>query len=162
MQPILTPEIEAVLRRYMEIQQEERRVQEEKRSLQLALFEYLKDAPGREWHVTVADRRVKVTHDESTRVTYDEKALAARLGARYLEILAVDPKKLREQERLVEPYLRPVLLQIGSPDRDKIRKGIEAGLFSSEDFKGAFVKTVKPFIAVSVAEAGRLAQTAPQ
>ncbi len=40
MQPILTPEIEAVLRRYMEIQQEERRIQGEKRSLQLALFEY--------------------------------------------------------------------------------------------------------------------------
>ncbi len=155
MPPVLTPEIEVVLRRYMEIQQEERRIQEEKRSLQLALFEHLKNAPGREWYVTVADRRVKVTHDQWTRVTYDEKALAARLGDRYLEILAVDPKKLREHECLVEPYLRPVLLQIGSPDRDKIRKGIETGLFSSEDFKGAFVKTVKPFIAVSVSEPAR-------
>ena len=152
MQPILTPQIEAVLRRYMEIQEEERRIQEEKRTLQLALFEYLKGAPGRAWHVTVADRRVKVIHEESTRVGYDEKVLAARLGDRYLEILTVDPKKLREHERLVEPYLRPVMLQIGSPDRDKIRKGIEAGRFSNEDFKGAFVKTVKPFIAVYVSD----------
>jgi len=152
MQPILTPQIETVLRRYMDIQEEERRIQEEKRTLQLTLFEYLKGAPGREWHVKVADRRVKVIHEESTRVKYDEELLATRLGDRYPEILSVDPKKLRDNEQLIEPYLRPVLPQIGSPDRDKIRKGIEAGLFSNEDFKGAFVKTVKPFIAVSVSE----------
>ncbi len=150
MQPILTPQIEAVLRRYMEIQEEERRVQDEKRRLQLTLYEYLKDAPGREWHVKVGDRRVKVIHEESTRVTYNEKMLADRLGDRYLDVLTVDPKKLREHQRLAETYLRPVLLQVGSPDRDKIRKGIQSGLFSTEDFKGAFVKTTKPFIAVSV------------
>ena len=150
MQPILTPEIEVVLRRYMEIQAEEHRLEEEKRKLQRTLFQHLKDSPGREWHVTIDDRRVKVTHAESTRLTYDEKLLAQRLGDRYTDILAIDPKKLREREKMAESYLRPILVQIGTPDREKIRRAIETGICSTDDFRGAFVKTVKPFIAVSV------------
>ncbi|RPJ87274.1 MAG: hypothetical protein EHM18_01985 [Acidobacteria bacterium] len=150
MQPILTHEIEAVLRRYIEIQAEERRLEEEKRGLQVRLFQHLKDSPGREWHVTVDDRRIKVTHAETTRITYDEKLLAERLGDRYLDILTVDPKKLREREQMVQSYLRPILVQIGTPDREKIRRAIETGICSTDDFRGAFVKTGKPLIAVSV------------
>jgi len=123
MQPILTPEIEAVLRRYMEIQQEERRIEEEKRSLQLTLFEYLKAAPGREWHVRVADHRVKVTHEEATRVSYNERLLAERLGDRYPEILSVDPKKLREHERQVEPCCVPSCSRLGARTATRFAKG---------------------------------------
>ncbi|RPI25530.1 MAG: hypothetical protein EHM61_14145 [Acidobacteria bacterium] len=149
-QPVLTAEIAAVLARYVEIQAEERKIEQEKHSLQRRLASHLKGFRGRYWFTEVGNRRLRITYNESLKVEYEEEALRQRLGDRYNEILSIDWTKLKGRADLIETLLHPHLSEIGSPDREKIRSAIAEGRFTVEDFRGTFTKSGKPFVAVAV------------
>jgi len=149
-QPSLTAEIAAVLTRYLEIQAEERRIAEEKHSLQRRLAAHFRGFRGRYWFTEIGNRRLRITYNESMKVEYNEEALRNRLGDRYREILSIDWNKLKGRGNLIESLLQPYVAEIGSPDREKIRSAIAEGRFSVEDFRGTFTKSGKPFVAVSI------------
>ena len=148
--PPLPSEVEQALKRYLEIQREERRLADEKNELRRVLWTHLDGIRWDRlfWHPTVAGQSLRVRYQKRTVVEYDEEELRRRLGDRYAHILRADPRKIRQHLAEVEEHLKPVLELIGSPNRDRVRSAILARLVAKEDFAGAFRKTIKRTIAV--------------
>jgi hypothetical protein len=144
----LTPEIERVLGRYLEIQRTEKEIEAEKVSLQEALAAFLGQEPDGLWYPTVAGTPLKVRLARETAVEYNEPLLRQRLADRYVHVLRPDPKKIRQHLAEVEPLLAPLLTEIGSPDRDRVRTAIEQGLVRADEFAGAFRKSQRVRLAV--------------
>jgi hypothetical protein len=98
--------------------------------------------------VAVGDKNLRVRHVDDTEIQYDEKLLRTRLGDRYTAILTPDWQKIRRHIKDVTPYLEPVLDKIGTPDRNKVRAAVDAGIVHADDFAGAFEKETVTRIAV--------------
>ena len=148
----LTPELGHVLSRYLAIQQEERRLAEEKRSLQDVLMRHMHGMGRDFWYPVVGGQDLKVRYTATPQVRYDEERLRQRLGDRYVHILGPDPRKLRAHLAEIEPLLEPMLPVIGSPTPDKVRSAIASGIVAKEEFQGAFEKSVKRTLIVSRAK----------
>ena len=147
-EPQVTPEIEKVLLRYLDIQREERRLAEEKDGLRQVLASHLADLRGKFWFPVIAGCPLKIRYSRDVRVEYNEELLRERLGERYVHVLKPDMAKLRRELPQVERYLAPVLPLIGSPSPDRVRAAIQKGLVTKEEFSGAFKKTVRQSIVV--------------
>ena len=149
-QPPLTPEMEKTLSRYLDLQEEERNVKQEKKMLQNILARHLSGSGRKYWFPVVADKRLKVRYEEVTEIEYDEGLLLDRLGERYVHILSPDVRKIKKRMDDVEPLLVEMLDTIGTPDRAKVRRAIQQGLISRNEFEGAFRKSTKTRVAVSL------------
>lgn len=149
--PALTAEIETALRRYLAIQQEEKRLKEEKSELQAQLAQHLAGYEAAKWPVAVDGQRLVVRKNEVTSVAYDEAVLRERLGERYVEVLAPDSKRLREHLPAALECLRPILPAVGKPERERVKAAIEAGTVTPAEFAGAFTKETRTRISVAPA-----------
>lgn len=136
------------LRRYLEIQNSEAALKEEKSALQERLGRYMAGKSATLWMPEVDGQSLKVRRQSQQIVEYDEEVLRRRLGARYLSILAPDPKKIRAHLDELAPVLTPYLDRVGSPQPQTVRAAIEQGLVSKDDFAGAFRKEVRERVAV--------------
>lgn len=145
----LTSDLEAVLKRYLQIQQEEARLQEEKKQLQETLAGHLEQHQTGLWVPEVNGQKLKVRCTTSVSVDYDEVLLQQRLGERYAAICAPDPRKIKRHLGELDDVLKPVLGLIGSPQADKVRMAIEAGVARREEFTGAFEKTTRRIVSVA-------------
>ena len=144
----VTPEIERVLQRYLEIQRQDQALQQEKNELQQALARYLERAPDGMWFPTVAGTPVKVRYTREMVIEYNEPVLRQRLGERYVHVVKPDVRKIRSHLAELEPLLAPALAEIGSPDRERVRAAVEQGLVRTEEFAGAFRKQTRARVAV--------------
>ena len=147
--PTLTAEISQVLRRYLAIQEEERRLEEEKGQLKQRLAAHLRDLAGAFWYPEVDGQKLKVRCRRETQIEYDEVLLCQRLGPRYRQILKPDPHKVRRHLDELGDALAPVLELVGSPDRDRVKAAIASGVARREEFAGAFRRTARTLVAVS-------------
>ena len=145
-------EIESLLKRYIEIQQEEQRLKEEKASLQDALAEYMDRNQQSLWFPVVDNRKLKVRYRTTTSIKYKEDHLRERLGERYSAILTPDIRKIRRKMTAIEEALVPFLRIIGSPSPDRVRESIEKGLVRKEEFESAFEKTTRQYVSVATLE----------
>lgn len=155
MEPAFTEEIEQVLVRYVELQAQERAIQEEKSNLQKKLKEHIAPTGATVWFVEVSGEAMKVTCKTRTIVEYDEASLRERLGERYIGLLSPDPGKIRRHMDEIAPYLEPVIEKVGSTDPEKVKAAIEAGSVSPEEFRGAYTKTDRSMVAVARAKRQR-------
>ena len=146
--PVMTDEIFKVLRRYVEIQTEERRLREEKAELQNKLKMHMVPAGCSFWYTEVDGEKLKVVCNEFVEIKYDDDLLRERLGDRFPTILSPDIRKIRSELPRIERYLVPVLAEIGSVDPQHVRAAIESGHVTKEDFRDAFTKTRNYRIAV--------------
>jgi ElaB/YqjD/DUF883 family membrane-anchored ribosome-binding protein len=146
----LTEEIQEVLKEYTALQQEEQTLKERKHALQEKLKSHLRSGEKNIWYPEVDGVRLKVSCRSTSNVEYDEETLRARLGERYSSLLDPDIKKLRAELPNLGNELEPLLDRIGSPSPDKVKAAVENGTVSAEEFKGAFTKTTKEYISVSV------------
>ena len=144
----LTPEIEKVLGRYLQIQDESRRLDEEKARLRERLAGHLAGFTELFWFPVVAGQPLRIRVQHTTDFSYDEELLRQRLGERYVEILKPDPTKIRRHLPAVEALLRPALDLVGSPQREQVRVAVERGAVPKDAFAGAFEKVSRTTIAV--------------
>jgi len=147
--PELTRDIEAVLERYLDIQDEEQKLKEEKSRLQDKLKTHMSPTGCPKWFAEAGGQKLAVVYREKTEIEYNEDLLRDRLGDRYVSILGPDLRKLRAALPRIAPYLDPVMSQIGSPDPEKVRVAIESGTMRKEDFENAFVKRQRGTVAVT-------------
>ncbi len=145
----ITPELAALLRAYLAVQDEERALREKKTALQRQLAAHMQALGAAEWLPDVDGQRLKVRYRENTRIEYDETCLRERLGERYRLLLRPDLRKLRRHLDAVEPHLAEMLDVIGSPDPGRVKEAIETGRISAEEFQGAFEKRKVVQVAVS-------------
>ena len=139
---------EQAIRRYQQIQQEIARLEEERERLRDLLVKELEGKVPAKWHFTIDEKPLLVVHEFKTSVRYDEKLLRERLGARYAEILEIDGVKIRKNRELVRPLLAPVLDKVGTPSATRVKAAVKSGSLAAEDFRGAFKKTVTPYISI--------------
>lgn len=146
--PTVTPNVERLLVRYLQIQDEMRQLDEEKASLNRQLCEHMAGYRQPCWFPTVAGQTLKIRVRHEVQVLYDEDLLRQRLGERYVQILRADPTKVRRHLAAVEDLLRPALDRVGSPDRDRVRTAVESGIVPRDAFSGAYEKTAWTTVAV--------------
>ncbi len=137
------------LRRYLEIQDSERVLREEKSALQERLGSYLAGQRMNLWTAEVDGQSLKVRRQSVQTVEYNEELLRQRLGDRYPHILAPDPRKIRLHLDEIAPALAPYLEQVGSPQPQAVKAALERGLVAKEEFAGAFHKEIRERVAVS-------------
>ncbi len=147
-----SPEMCELLKAYEAIQQEEKALHERKSALREKLVETMRERNAAEWLPRVDGRLFKVRYRHAITIDYDEDTLRHRLGDRYRQVLAPDPRKLRAHLAEVAPLLEPQLDVVGSPSPEKVKAAIDAGVVSADEFKGAFEKTEKHYITVSQPE----------
>jgi len=135
------PQVEAALRRYLEIQRNMKKLEDERQGLRDVLVQHMKTKRSNIWDTKVDDAGVNVKCYSFTEVKYDEALLRERLGERYVEILDLDVKKLKEHLPEVKPFLTSLLPLVGTPSREKIRDVCEQGSMEPGVFRGAFSKT---------------------
>jgi hypothetical protein len=142
---------EALIRRYMEIQREIAVLEQEKERLRDSLVHELEGKVPPRWHSVIDGKSLWVLHGHKTTVRYDEPLLKERLGERYAEILEIDGMKVRKNRELVRPLIAPVLDRIGTPAAARVETAIRSGSLTIDAFKGAFSKTVTPYISIRAA-----------
>lgn len=145
----LTPEIAALLNRYLQIQDETKRLDEEKARLKERLVGHLTGFNDPIWSPVVAGQALRIHVHHIVDVTYNEELLRQRLGERYLQILKPDPTKVRRHLAAVEDLLRPALDLVGSPQRDQVRTAVERGAVPKDAFAGAFEKVSRTIVTVT-------------
>lgn len=143
------PEIESLLQEYLALQDEEKRIKETKARLKDEIAGYMAEHKQSVWVPHVNDQPVRVTCRRTVRVAYDEPLLRERLGERYVRLLRPDPRKLRKELDTIEPLLAGVMDRVGSPDPDRVRRAIESGEATIEEFRDAFRKTEAVYVTVS-------------
>ncbi|HCE46853.1 MAG TPA: hypothetical protein DET40_25175 [Lentisphaeria bacterium] len=148
----ITPDMETLLLRYLEIQRMSKELEDEKSMLQEKLSGHLAKHSDGFWYPVVKDIPLKIRFFRETEIEYDENALRARLGEKYRQILSPDMRKIRASLSELGEVLAPVIDKIGSPDRGKVRGAIESGTMRPEDFAGAFRKQTRTRLAVMRAQ----------
>ncbi len=144
----VSPEMEKVLLQYLDIQRRENELQSEKESLKEKILQFLNGEPDGFWFPSVDGVPLKVRYAKENVVKYDEEAIRARLGERYLMVAGPDLQKIRANLSEIEPLLAPLAAKIFSTDREKVRSAIGRGLVRQEEFAGTFRKSVRTRIAV--------------
>lgn len=139
---------EALIRRYMEIQLEIALLEQERERLRNTLVHELEGKVPPRWHSVIDGKPMLIVHERKTTVRYDEPLLKERLGERYTEILEIDATKVRKNRELVRPLIAPVLDRVGTPAAARVEAAIRSGSLTIDSFKGAFSKTVTPYISI--------------
>ena len=150
----VSSELAEALRRYLAIQEEERRLQEEKAALQETLGRHLSALGLAHWYPEVDGVPLKVRCQETAQIEYDEELLRQRLGDRFASILAPDIRKIRRWLPQIQSVFLPILGTIGSPSPDRVRAAVEQGVVRKEEFAGAFKKTTRRLVAVAKVRPG--------
>ena len=136
-----TLSVDDALRRYLLIQKTMKQLEDERQALRDHLVRHMNQHRRTLWQTKVDDTEVNVRCQPLTTITYNEPLLRERLGARYVEILDVDLKKLKDRIEDVKPLLAPLLPFVGTPSREKVRDAIESGRLETSAFEGAYAKT---------------------
>jgi len=144
-----TPQINDALRRYLSIQREMKKLEDERLSLRDIIARHMHTQQKTLWNTKVDEADVGVRCIPQTVITYDEHVLRERLGNRYTEILDVDIKKVKEHLAEATPLLAPILGLIGTPSREKVRDAIEQKRLDVHLFDGAYTKTETQRFAVT-------------
>jgi hypothetical protein len=142
------PAIEQLLLRYLEIQERQRQLDEEKSRLRDQLADYLRDFQEPFWYPVAGGQPLRVRVKKETEVAYNEELLRQRLGDRYRLVLRPDPVKVRRHLAEIGDCLQPVLALVGSPHREAVRDAIGSGAVSKEEFAGAYEKKDRVILAV--------------
>lgn len=146
--------IDGILTRYLAIQHEEVRLNEEKEALRKQLAAFMAAGGKSAWTTDLAGRRITVRCRSATRIDYDEALLSERLGDRYRLLLKPDVRKIRANLDVVAPHLAPIIEIIGSPAPDQVKQALESGEVSRDDFSGAFTKRLVEYVSVTGGSAG--------
>ena len=138
------------IRRYMEIQREMARLEQEKEDLRNLIAKELDGQVPASWRPTLDAKPLVIMHGFRTTVKYDEDILRERLGDRYREILEIDGTKIRKNRELVRPLLKSILDHVGTPQASRVESAIRSGAVTADEFRGAFKKTTTPFVSIRV------------
>ena len=141
-------ETAAAIRRYIEIQREMARLEQEKEDLRNLIAKELDGQVPASWRSTLDAKPLVIMHGFRTTVKYDEDILRERLGDRYREILEIDGTKIRKNRELVRPLLESILDQVGTPQAARVESAIRSGSVTADEFRGAFKKTTTPFVSI--------------
>ena len=142
-------EFDIALQKYLEIQNQEKHLAQQKALLREKIESYLKEVKRDQIMVSMSDFDVRISRKEKVVVKYDEDILRERLQDDYQKVLALDIQRVKKRRRELENILQEKIEEFASPDREKIRNLIEDRDLDSRQFQGAFTKEIKSTIYVT-------------
>jgi hypothetical protein len=132
--------VQEALKRYVEIQEEAAKLETEKKKWRDVLVAHMQQTGQSMWTPTLDNKQLTVRYYPKTTVKYDEVLLQQRLGDKYSQILEPDLAKIKAHLAEVTPLLQPLLNQVGTPSREKVKSAVESGAVERNAFDGAFTK----------------------
>lgn len=133
--------VQEALKRYVEIQESVASLEDEKKKLREVLVAHMQETGQSIWTPALDNKQLTVRYFSKTTVKYDEALLQQRLGDKYVQILEPDLAKIKVHLAEAAPLLQPLLQNIGTPSREKVKAAIESGSVDRHAFDGAFTKT---------------------
>lgn len=140
--------VQEALKRYVEIQEEVAKLETEKKRWRDVLVAHMQATGQSMWTPSLDNKQLTVHYYPKTTVKYDEVVLQQRLGDKYIQILEPDLAKIKAHLAEVTPLLQPLLNQVGTPSREKVKAAVESGAVERHAFDGAFTKTDSPVFSV--------------
>ena len=128
------------------------RLEEEKDRLRDIIAKELEGETPSRWNAVLDGKPLVVTHGFRTAVSYDEDTLRQRLGEAFYDLLDIDGAKLRKNREAARPLLAPILATVGSVSPERVEAAIKDGKVKAEAFRGAFRKTVTPYVSIRSAQ----------
>jgi hypothetical protein len=132
--------VQEALKRYVEIQEAVAKLEDEKKQCREKLVAHMHETGQSLWSTSLDAKQLTVRYFSKTTVKYDEALLQQRLGDTYLQLLEPDLSKIKAHLQEVAPLLKPLLQQVGTPSREKVKAAVEAGTIDRKAFEGAFTK----------------------
>ena len=133
-------DMEDLLRRYLKIQDESRRLEAERKTLRdkIAASLSLSGETGRD--MSVDECALHIRCEPKTVYKFDDQLLRNRLGRAYYGILEPDTRKMKACMDEVVRCLAPIIHKVGVPSGERLDAAIRAGRISSELVEGAVTR----------------------
>ena len=120
-------DMEDLLRCYLKIQDESRRLEAERKSLRDKIASVL-SLSGKTGHDMLVDQcPLHIRCEPKTIYKFDDQLLRARLGRAYYDILEPDTQKLKAHMDEVVRRLAPIINKVGVPSGKRLDAAIHAG-----------------------------------
>ena len=133
-------DMEDLLRRYLKIQDESRRLEAERKSLRdkIASALSLSGKTGRDMFVDQCPLHIRC--EPKTVYKFDDQLLRNRLGRAYYSILEPDTRKMKAHMDDVVRCLAPIIHKVGVPSGERLDAAIRAGRIAAELVEGAVTR----------------------
>ena len=133
-------DMEELLRRYLKIQDESRRLEVERKSLRdkIASALSLSGKTGQDMFVDRCPLHVRC--EPKIIYKFDDQLLRSRLGRAYCSILEPDTQKMKAHMDDVVRCLAPIIQKVGVPSGKRLDAAIRAGRISADLVEGAVIR----------------------
>ena len=133
-------DMEDLLRRYLKIQDESRRLEAERQSLRdkIAAVLSLNGKTGQDMFVDQCPLHIRC--EPKTVYKFDNQLLRERLGRAYYSILEPDTRKMKAHMDDVVRCLAPIIHKIGVPSGERLEAAISAGRITADIVEGAVTR----------------------
>lgn len=130
-------DMEDLLRRYMKIQDESRRLEAERKGLRdkIASILSLRGKTGQDMFVDQCPLHIRC--EPKTVYKFDDQLLRNRLGCAYYSILEPDTRKMKAHMDDVVRCLAPIIHKVGVPSGERLDAAIRSGVITSDLVEGA-------------------------
>ena len=133
-------DMEDLLRRYLKIQDESRRLEAERKSLRdkISLALSLSGKTGQDMFVDQCPLHIRC--EPKTVYKFDDQLLRNRLGRAYYSILEPDTRKMKAHMDDVVRCLAPIIHKVGVPSGERLDAAIRSGVITSDLVEGAVMR----------------------
>ena len=133
-------DMKELLRRYLKIQDESRRLEVERKSLRdkIASALSLSGKTGQDMFVDRCSLHVRC--EPKIIYKFDDQLLRSRLGRAYYSILEPDTQKMKAHMDDVVRCLAPIIHKVGVPSGERLDAAIRAGRISADLVEGAVMR----------------------
>ena len=133
-------DMEDLLRRYLKIQDESRRLEVERKSLRDKIAAVLSLSGKTGQDMFVDQHPLHIRCEPKTVYKFDDQLLRNRLGRAYYSILEPDTQKMKAHMDDVVRCLAPIIHKVGVPSGRRLDAAIRAGRISSDLVEGAVTR----------------------
>ena len=133
-------DMEDLLRRYLRVQDESRRLEAERKGLRdkIASVLSLSGTTGQDMFVDQCPLHIRC--EPKTVYKFDDQLLRTRLGRAYYGILEPDTQKMKAHMDDVVRCLAPIIHKVGVPSGERLDAAIRAGRISADLVDGAVTR----------------------
>ena len=149
-------DMEDLLRRYMKIQDESRRLEAERKGLRDKIASILSFRGNTGQDMFVDQCPLHIRCEPKTTYKFDDQLLRNRLGRAYYSILEPDTRKMKAHMDDVVRCLAPIIHKVGVPSGERLDAAIRSGVITSDLVEGAVMRQRDYSFAVQRRQAVRL------
>lgn len=151
-------DIEPLVRRYVAVQNELRRIEKERMDLRDKIAAVLTERKQRKVEMQLDGENLRIRCEPKVTYRINAKRLREQLGRDYYSILEPDTRRLKEYRGEVLHLLAPIIHKVGTPSGELLDAAIAEGRLAANLVEGAVIR--ESDFSFSVSHPDRLEQVA--